>query len=121
MSWYPPLLDPHTAIAIRAAFHEGTSPWQSERITAWVTATIAGAPTDAFQRLLDDLEAHPKPLSPRETQVVRLASQGLTATQTARVLGIAATTVKTHRLRARRKLGICSFADAVALWLMRED
>ncbi|MEV7231855.1 helix-turn-helix transcriptional regulator [Polymorphospora sp. NPDC051019] len=44
-------------------------------------------------------------LTPRQTEVVRLAVCGLTAKETARQLGISKNTVEEHLREARRRVG----------------
>lgn len=55
-------------------------------------------------RLLDNMERWPSPLSRRETEVLQCASVGLTIPQTADVYGRSAQTIKTQLESARRKL-----------------
>jgi DNA-binding CsgD family transcriptional regulator len=47
-------------------------------------------------------------LTPRQTEVVRLAVLGLTAKETARRLGISKSTVDEHLQEARRRVGAAS-------------
>jgi DNA-binding CsgD family transcriptional regulator len=47
-------------------------------------------------------------LTPRQTEVVRLAVLGLTAKETARRLGISKNTVDEHLQEARRRVGAAS-------------
>jgi DNA-binding CsgD family transcriptional regulator len=53
-------------------------------------------------------------LSPREEQVLRLVGDGLTAAETAAVLGLAVNTVSQHLVSTRRKYGVTSTRAAVA-------
>jgi DNA-binding CsgD family transcriptional regulator len=55
------------------------------------------------------------PLSPRETDVLRLISQGRTYAEAAERLGISAHTVASHVKKAYRKLGANSAASAILL------
>ena len=54
-------------------------------------------------------------LSPRETEVLRLVSQGLANKQIARALGITERTVKAHLGRVFREIGVVDRTSA-ALW-----
>ena len=54
-------------------------------------------------------------LSPRETEVLRLVSQGLANKQVARALGITERTVKAHLGRVFREIGVLDRTSA-ALW-----
>lgn len=55
-------------------------------------------------RLLDNMERWPSPLSPREREVLRCASVGLTEAQTADMCGRSVDTIKNQLTSARRKL-----------------
>jgi len=54
-------------------------------------------------------------LSPREEQVILLFGEGFGSREIADRLGISVWTVKSHRDRARRKLGASTTAHAVAI------
>ena len=54
-------------------------------------------------------------LSPRETQVLRLAGKGMAGKQIARVLGISPKTVEQHKTQAFKRLGVPNQAAAVAV------
>jgi DNA-binding CsgD family transcriptional regulator len=54
-----------------------------------------------------------KLLRSRELECLYWAAQGLTAGQTARLLGIKPTTVQSHRNKAKEKLGCLSLTHAV--------
>lgn len=62
---------------------------------------------------------HDNGLSARETEVVELWAQGLTAPRIAERLGISETTVRTHLNRATRKLGVSTPKELIAAWLRR--
>jgi two-component system, NarL family, response regulator NreC len=53
----------------------------------------------------------PRPLSPREAEVLRLLAQGHTYKETADRLAVSVKTVETHRKRLSEKLGLNSRAD----------
>jgi DNA-binding CsgD family transcriptional regulator len=53
-------------------------------------------------------------LTPRQTDVVRLAALGLTAKETARRLGISKNTVDEHLRDARRRLGAATKSQLIA-------
>lgn len=55
----------------------------------------------------------PVHLSPREVQVLRLVGSGLTAAETADLVGIAVNTVSQHLVSARRRYGVTSTRAAV--------
>jgi two-component system, NarL family, response regulator DegU len=57
------------------------------------------------------------PLSPRETDVLRMASRGLTNAEIARRTGITVHTVKFHLAAVYRKLGAANRTEAAALFL----
>lgn len=53
------------------------------------------------------------PLSPRETQVVRLLVAGKSNREAGEELGVSPRTIESHRKHAMRKLGLHSFSDLV--------
>jgi DNA-binding CsgD family transcriptional regulator len=56
-------------------------------------------------RAQHDISESEQLLTPRQTEVVRLAVMGLTAKETARRLGISKNTVDEHLRDARRRVG----------------
>jgi DNA-binding CsgD family transcriptional regulator len=60
---------------------------------------------------------HPsRPLSARQTDIMRLLSRGYTRAQAASMLGVTASTVRTHLDMAIAKLGARSTTHAVAIY-----
>ena len=59
----------------------------------------------------------PRLLSPRESQVLDLASLGLTNAQIAASLGVTSHAVKFHLARIFRKLGVMNRTEAVGVYL----
>ena len=57
------------------------------------------------------------PLSPRETDVLRMVSRGLTNAEIAQHTGITVHTVKFHLAAVYRKLGAANRTEAAALFL----
>lgn len=55
----------------------------------------------------------PEKLSARETQIARLAAQGLTDKEIARKVGVSITTIRTYWMRIRRKVGASNRAQAI--------
>ena len=76
-----------------------------ERSRAVCTQQVAGAALDELARTL----------SPRQAEVIRLVATGLLNKQIATELQILEKTVKVHRARAMRKLGVRSVAELVRL------
>ena len=70
-------------------------------------------------------DARPKPLSPREAEVLRLLAQGHTHQEAADHLGVSVKTIETHRKRLSDKLGLKSraqlFRFAVDMGLLEGD
>ncbi|MFD3684962.1 response regulator [Nocardiopsis sp. NPDC058631] len=64
-------------------------------------------------------EPPPVTLSPRETEVLRLAADGMTNAAIGRALHISQTTVKTHLMRAYDKLGVGDRTAAVSQAIRR--
>jgi DNA-binding NarL/FixJ family response regulator len=69
--------------------------------------------------LLDLQEADTRRLSPRELDVLRLASTGLCVSDIATGLFISANTTRTHLQRIYRKLGVVNRSGAVATAIRR--
>jgi two-component system response regulator NreC len=58
-------------------------------------------------------EGQPRPLSPREVEVLRLLAQGHTNQEAADQLAVSSKTIETHRRRLRDKLGLKTRAELV--------
>lgn len=63
------------------------------------------------------LSGDPPALSPRETEIIALASHGLTHAEIADVLAVSTETIKSHMNNTYRKLGVSDKAGAVAVAL----
>jgi DNA-binding NarL/FixJ family response regulator len=57
--------------------------------------------------------AEPPSITPRETEVLSLASHGLTHHEIAELLSVSSTTIRTHLKNIYPKLGVCDKASAV--------
>jgi DNA-binding NarL/FixJ family response regulator len=73
----------------------------------------AAATTTDAEQIADALAA--AGLTGRQQQVLELIAEGLTAAQIGRRLGLAFTTVKTHKADTFKRLGARSAAHAVAI------
>jgi two-component system response regulator NreC len=71
------------------------------------------APGQQIRRVSRDSSAagQPRPLSPREAEVLRLLAQGHTNQEAADHLAVSVKTIETHRKRLSDKLGLKSRAD----------
>jgi DNA-binding CsgD family transcriptional regulator len=58
-----------------------------------------------------------RPLSPREFEVLRMATQGLTNAQIASRLGVTVHAVKFHLASIYRKLGVANRTEAAVVFL----
>ncbi|MEU8665081.1 response regulator transcription factor [Actinoplanes philippinensis] len=81
-------------------------------ISPQITVRLLKAMTKA------DRAAAPNPLTPRETDIVRLVAQGLTNAQIGAELFISAGTAKTHVANIQAKLGLTNRV-AMAAWAWR--
>lgn len=105
--------------AIRAV-HEGRS---------FVDLTRPGEPASGgpIGRVARDLPpaGHPRPLSRREAEVLRLLAQGYTNQEAAEQLAVSVKTIETHRRRLSDKLGLKSraqlFRFAIEVGLLRGE
>jgi DNA-binding NarL/FixJ family response regulator len=78
--------------------------------------------TKAFERfggLLDDIEEKFMPLSPREMEILRLITRGLSNKEIAYTLGISHQTVKNHMTSILRKLDVEDRTQAAVFALRR--
>jgi DNA-binding NarL/FixJ family response regulator len=71
----------------------------------------------AFKRICQSNANVGMELSPRETDIIELCSQGNTTTEVSRVLGISEATVNTHLQRACGKLGARNRVHLISLWM----
>jgi DNA-binding NarL/FixJ family response regulator len=86
-------------------------------VSAGLRVTVAGETKRSFAALD---EGEPRVLlTPRETEVLNAAANGLTNKEIARELGISLHTVKFHLESVMRKIGVSSRTEAVskAMWL----
>ena len=79
--------------------------------------TVLAPPVAA--RLVTRVRAPSANLTPRELDVLRLVSRGLSNAQVGRALHIGEATVKTHLLRTFEKLGVHDRTAAVTLAIAR--
>lgn len=81
-----------------------------------LTGRVAGKLLTGMRQRVDP---SPVVLSPRETEVLRLAAEGRTNAAIGRALHISQTTVKTHLMRAYEKLGVGDRTAAVSQAIRR--
>lgn len=67
--------------------------------------------------MADGTHAPVKELTYRETQVLRLAMHGFSGVETAEILGLSHSTVKTYKGHILRKLGAKNMVQAAVLYL----
>ena len=79
---------------------------------------IANARFEAWRKG-DSPQSVPRPLSPREVQVLELLSKGLRPKQIAEELGVKETSIRLYIKNAKSKLGASNTQDAVVLFLGR--
>lgn len=84
-------------------------------VAAGLRVTLPETTTPGFA----EAEAARPPLTPRELEILRALSEGLSNKAVARQLGISAHTVKFHLEAVFAKLGVASRAEAVAKGLRR--
>lgn len=87
-----------------------------------VRAASRGEPTlapEVAARLMTRMRSPAQTLSPRETEVLRLAAEGATNREIGRRMHVSEATVKTHLLRAYDKLGVNDRTAAVVTALRR--
>lgn len=78
----------------------------------YVSPTVAGSVVDALVGGPAFVQADPRDqLSPREREVLQLIAEGLTSKEVAVRLGVAVSTIETHRKQIMAKLGLRSVAE----------
>lgn len=103
------------------AIREGT------RSKVYLSAEIAAIAQRTRPRrgLRSDRSASPRPLSPREREVLQLIVEGNTNKQVAKILGITEATAKDHRRHIKEKLGLRDLPSltryAIGVGMIRAD
>jgi FixJ family two-component response regulator len=93
-----------------------TKPIDTQKLLQAVTRAVRMSSESVVSRAEDAvIEARIRSLSPRQVEVIRLVSLGRLNKQIANELEILEKTVKVHRARAMRKLGVKSVAELVRL------
>lgn len=93
-----------------------TKPFRDQdMLDAVAAATERDRLRRAESRLLNALRAHYETLSPREREVMKVASSGLMNKQVAWELGLSEITVKIHRGHVMKKMGARTLADLVRM------
>jgi len=77
----------------------------------FVSPAVAGAVDPSTYYLGAARPALDRPLSPREREVVKLIAEGKSSKEIAVALGIAVTTIETHRRQLMEKLGLHTIAE----------
>jgi len=96
----------HLIVAIREVFAGGV----------YLSPSVSGAVVQAY---LARSEAPYDPLTDRERQVLQLVAEGNTTKEIALILGVAAKTAETHRVKVMDKLDIHSTAGLVRYAIRR--
>ncbi len=95
----------------------------AEELIAGVRSVAAGevalSPAIAAQLVARMREPAPAPLTPRETEVLRLVADGLSTREIGERLFLGESTIKTHLLRTFEKLGVNDRTRAVTLAMQR--
>jgi DNA-binding NarL/FixJ family response regulator len=97
-----------------------TGPGDEHRTAGWIRAGVeevvhrdaAGQTAEAVQRALEVRQPLAR-LSPRQIEVLRLITEGLTSREIAARLGLSEKTVETHRSAVAQRLGIRDVAGLV--------
>ena len=97
-----------------------TGPGDEHRTAGWIRAGVeevvrhdaAGQTAEAVRRALEVRQPLAR-LSPRQIEVLRLITEGLTSREIASRLGLSEKTVETHRSAVAQRLGIRDVAGLV--------
>jgi DNA-binding NarL/FixJ family response regulator len=105
-AYYPKDISPE--MLVRAIHHVSQGQYvvneqlmNQQDIEVWLAKAF-----ERFGGLLDDFEEKFKPLSPREMEILKLITQGLSNKEVAFTLGISHQTVKNHMTSILRKLDV---------------
>jgi DNA-binding NarL/FixJ family response regulator len=90
----------------------------NKRVEAMFCSSGARPPEPEFSPVQPNDKAM-SPLTARQCDVARLVAQGKTVRQAAKVLGVSAKTVDTHKTNLMRRIGIHNKAELV-LWAVKE-
>jgi DNA-binding NarL/FixJ family response regulator len=103
------------------AIREGT------RTNVYLSAEVAAVARRgrAKKEIRRNPETSPRPLSPREREVLQLIVEGNTNKQVAKILGITEATAKDHRRHIKEKLGLRDLPSltryAIGIGMIRAD
>ena len=93
-----------------------TKPLDTPKLLQTIARAVERSATACSERVAGAaIEERVRTLSPRQAEVIRLVATGLLNKQIATELQILEKTVKVHRARAMRKLGVKSVAELVRL------
>ena len=119
-----PSASPETRVIVLSMHHDARYVDRACRLGAWAYLMKDEAPERLIGvirqvaegcRLLAAKEAVTEALSPREREVLQLIVEGRKNAEIARVMRRSVHTVRNHRARLMRKLGVRSAADLVAV------
>jgi DNA-binding NarL/FixJ family response regulator len=118
-----PTVSPETRVIVLSMHHDTKYADRAGLLGAWAYLTKDEAPDRLVEvirrvvggeRLLHDVEADPETLTPREREVLQLIVEGKKNAEIADVMKRSVHTVRNHRARLMRKLGVRSAAELVA-------
>ncbi len=118
-AYYPKDVSPdHLIEAIRQVsrgnYVVGKRPMNQEEIEIWLNEAY-----ERFGSVLTDIEEKFMPLSPREMEILKLVTRGLSNKEVAYTLGISHQTVKNHMTSILRKLDVEDRTQAAVFALRR--
>jgi DNA-binding NarL/FixJ family response regulator len=119
-----PSVSPETRVVVLSMHRDSTYADRAGLLGAWAYVTKDEAPDRLIDvirrvaggdRLLHVPDAVPEDLSPREREVLQLIVEGKRNAEIAEVMCRSVHTVRNHRARLMRKLGVRSAAELVAV------
>jgi DNA-binding NarL/FixJ family response regulator len=118
-----PSVSPETRVIVLSMHRDPKYADRAGRLGAWAYLTKDEAPERlvdvirrvfAGERLLERTPLPPEPLTPREREVLQLIAEGKKNAEIAEVMKRSVHTVRNHRARLMRKLGVRSASELVA-------
>jgi len=119
-----PIVSPETRVIVLSMHHDPRYADRAGLLGVWAYITKDDAPdrlVDAIrrvatgERLLEPKQTAPETLSPREREVLQLIVEGKKNVEIADVMKRSVHTVRNHRARLMRKLGVRTAAELVAV------
>jgi DNA-binding NarL/FixJ family response regulator len=124
-----PTVSPETRVIVLSMHEDARYADRAGRLGAWAYLTKDEAPDRLIdvirqvadgERLLESGDVEEEPLTPREREIMQLIAEGKKNQEIADVMKRSVHTVRNHRARLMRKLGVRSAAELIDVAVDRE-